>query len=220
LKVEIDIIYEDDCLIAVNKSEGIAAIPESNKTAENLYQMLSEKYGRKIYVVHRLDKEVSGIILFALKSETHRELNLLFENRNVRKTYKALVIGKPEAEGGIINFPLRQFGSGRMGIDHKKGKPSETYFEVLKYYNGHALVKLNPLTGRRHQLRVHMYLIGCPIAGDLKYGNREVQKKYPRLMLHAESIRFDYGGKSYRLSVDLSDSFNRVLENINANFIL
>ncbi|MGK9475704.1 RluA family pseudouridine synthase [Melioribacter sp. OK-6-Me] len=218
--MEIDIIYEDDSLIAVNKPEGIAAIPESNNMAINLYKMLSEKYGRKIYVVHRLDKEVSGIIIFAFNSETHRELNLLFESRNVQKTYKALIIGKPEADEGIINYPLRQFGSGRMGVDHEKGKPSETYYEVLKYYNGHALVKLNPLTGRRHQLRVHMYSIGCPIAGDLKYGNREVQKKYPRLMLHAESIRFDYGGKSYRLRVDLSDSFNRVLENINTNFIL
>jgi RluA family pseudouridine synthase len=218
--LEIEILYEDENLIAVNKPEGIAAIPENDKTVACLYNLLSEKYSKKIYIVHRLDKEVSGVMLFAFNGETHRELSLLFESRNVRKTYKALVIGKPEYEEGIINYPLRQFGSGRMGVDEKKGKPSETYYEVLNYYDVHTLVKLNPLTGRRHQLRVHMYSIGCPIAGDLKYGNREIQKKYPRLMLHAESISFEYGGRTFKLRAEAPDSFSQVLENINDNFIL
>ncbi|MGK9369176.1 RluA family pseudouridine synthase [Melioribacter sp. Ez-97] len=218
--MDVSILYEDENLIAVNKPEGVASIPESDKSVASLYHFLSEKYSKKIFTVHRLDKEVSGVILYALNSETHRELNLLFESRNVQKTYKALVIGKPEYEEGIVDYPLRQFGSGRMGVDKKNGKPSETYYSVLNYYNAHALLKLQPFTGRRHQLRIHMYSIGCPIAGDLKYGNREIQKKYPRLMLHAESISFEYGGRIFKITAKPPDSFTRVLEKINDNFIL
>jgi RluA family pseudouridine synthase len=186
----IPILFENDDLIAVDKPEKLASIPERNREKICLIKILNEKFQRKFFVVHRLDKQVSGVILFAKNAETHRCLNLLYAQRQVQKTYIALVYGTIKEETGGIYAPLRRFGSGRMGQDAERGKPCRTEFSVRERLPGYTLVQVNPLTGRKHQIRAHFFTIGHPIVGDTLYGDTSLQKAFPRLMLHATSLRF------------------------------
>lgn len=210
----IEFIYEDENLIALNKPEGLASIHDKNGKEKDLQTFLSEYFHQKIYVLHRLDKEVSGIILYAKNIETHKFINKQFENRLVKKTYLALVHGVIKKNSGVIDSPIREFGSGRMGID-VKGKTSKTFYVVLEKYSKYTLVELNPTTGRKHQLRVHLYSIGFPIVGDMKYGNKEIQKSYPRLMLHAKSIALNINPtKKIYLEAESSKSFSSFINNL------
>lgn len=188
-------MYEDSSVVAVDKSEGLASISENDTSIETLHSLLGKISEQKLFIVHRLDKEVSGVILFAKNSKTHKYLNDQFAKRTVKKYYIALVHGVVEKDEGVINKPIREFGSGRMGIDEKKGKQSSTAYKVLKRFNNYTLLELNPSTGRRHQLRVHLYFIGHPIVGDLRYGDISIQKEYKRLMLHAKSVEIMIGNK-------------------------
>lgn len=183
----VDILFEDEGLIAVDKPAGLATIPERTPSA-CLLETVQEQIGAKLYVVHRLDKDVSGVVLFARDADTHRFLNILFEERKVSKTYEAIVLGNIATSAGEIDVPIRQFGSGRMGVDSRKGKPSRTTFSVRRSVPGYTRLDVYPVTGRRHQIRVHLYSIGHPIVGDPLYGDTALQRVYPRLFLHARSI--------------------------------
>jgi tRNA pseudouridine32 synthase / 23S rRNA pseudouridine746 synthase len=185
----IPVICETDDVIAVDKPVGLSSIPERNPRAVSLLNLLSQYRQRKLYVVHRLDKQVSGVILFAKTPEFHRYLNLQFERRRVLKTYLALVHGQVPA-GGRIETPLRRFGSGRMAADHEEGKPCVTVYEILEHRPEATLLRVQPLTGRKHQIRAHLCGIGHPIIGDPLYGDKRIQRTFPRLMLHAASIEF------------------------------
>jgi RluA family pseudouridine synthase len=182
------ILYEDSDLIAVNKPEGISSITENDTKLDSLHSLLEKKLNNKLFVVHRLDKEVSGVILFAKNSRTHKYINDQFADRKVKKYYTAVVHGTIKENDGVIKRPIREFGSGRMGIDDRKGKPSETKFKVVKRFRDYTLLELNPSTGRRHQLRVHLYSIGHPIVGDIRYGEKVIQEKFSRILLHAKSL--------------------------------
>jgi tRNA pseudouridine32 synthase / 23S rRNA pseudouridine746 synthase len=183
-------LFEGDDVLAVNKPEGLASIPERDTTQESLLSLLSAARQTKLYIVHRLDKEVSGVIIFAKNAAAHRFLNEQFSHHTVRKTYRAVVHGVMAQESGTIDVPLRQFGSGRMGVDSKRGKVSITNFNVLKRFDACTLVEVHPLTGRRHQIRVHLYSIGHAIVGDPLYGEKAIQCYFPRLMLHAQRVEF------------------------------
>jgi len=184
------ILYEDEDILAIDKPSGISSIPERNRTIDSIVTLLEKQTGRKIFVVHRLDKEVDGAMLFAKTAAAHKFLNGEFLNRIVRKTYLALVHGAMTEGRGSIEKAIRQFGSGRMGVDEEKGKPSKTDYLVLKREGPYTLVNAFPVTGRRHQIRVHLYHSGHPIVGDRMYGDPAVAKRFPRLMLHAQSIAF------------------------------
>jgi len=184
----IEILYQDNDSVAVMKPCGVASVPEGAGDDACLSALLARQLGHRVFPVHRLDKEVSGVILYALTAAAHRFLNTAFEQRDVHKTYLAVAHGVMEADRGFIKRPLREFGSGRMGVDDAKGKPSETRFEVLQRSDRFTLVRLHPLTGRRHQLRVHLYSIGHPIAGDDRYGDPALRTGHPRLMLTATGI--------------------------------
>lgn len=212
---QIEILFEDKNIIAVNKPEGIASIAENDTTIDSLHSLLEKKYEQKLFIVHRLDKEVSGVILFAKNSETHKYLNDQFAERKVKKYYSALVHGIIKENDGVIKKPIREFGSGRMGIDDRKGKPSETKFHVVQRFSDYTLLELNPSTGRRHQLRVHLYSIGFPIVGDLRYGNKTIQEKYSRIMLHAKRLEFQLlDKKSILIEAPLPESFLEILKQI------
>jgi RluA family pseudouridine synthase len=184
----IPILHHDADCVAVMKPAGVAAIPEARDDASCLSAILSVQLGTPVMPVHRLDKEVSGVMLYALHPEAHRFLNNAFEKREVHKTYQALVHGVISEDHGVITRPIREFGSGRMGVDDINGKPSETRFSVLKRTDCFTLVELHPQTGRRHQLRVHLYSIGHPIVGDTRYGDKALQQGFPRLMLTSTGI--------------------------------
>ncbi|MCL4550861.1 MAG: RNA pseudouridine synthase, partial [Bacteroidetes bacterium] len=190
-QVKLEILYDDKEIVAVNKPEGIASIAENDTRRDSIHSLLEKKLSQKIFIVHRLDKEVSGVILFAKNAATHKMLNRRFAGRTVKKSYLALVYGNVDKNEGSITKAIREFGSGRMGVDEKNGKPSSTNFKILKRFKEYTLLELNPSTGRRHQLRVHLYSIGHSIVGDSRYGDKETQKNFPRIMLHAQSIKFD-----------------------------
>jgi tRNA pseudouridine32 synthase / 23S rRNA pseudouridine746 synthase len=187
----IPVLFEDRNIVAVEKPIGLASIPERDSSKESVLTGMERQLSRKLYIVHRLDKDASGVLLFAKNSDTHAFLNEQFAGRTVDKTYAAVVHGLVAEEKRTIEAPLRQFGSGRMGVDVVQGKPSATAFEVVSRFDGLTLVHAHPITGRRHQIRVHCYHMGHPIAGDPLYGDRTLQRNYSRLLLHAIRIAFN-----------------------------
>ena len=214
LNPNIEILYEDKSIIAANKPEGLASISENDVAIETLHSILERKYSQKLFIVHRLDKEVSGVIIYVRNSLIHKYLNQQFSERKVLKSYIALVHGIIKENTGLIDKPIKEFGSGRMGVD-KKGKPSSTAIKVLHRYENFTLIELNPTTGRRHQLRVHLYAVGHPIVGDVRYGDKKQQMQFPRLMLHAKSIGFKLShDKKVFIEAPLQVSFITALKEI------
>jgi RluA family pseudouridine synthase len=211
----ISILFEDDDLLAVNKPEGLAAIPERLKRNKSLFEILSAERGERLYIVHRLDKETSGVIVFARNPETHRRLNQQFESRTIRKQYLALVHGVVPDDEGTIDAPLRQFGSGRVAVDPERGKASITDFRVQNRFKSTTLVEACPRTGRRHQIRVHLYHLDHPIVGDPLYGDKTQQVPYRRLMLHAQTLTLHLPSHSnLTLKAPIPQSFQSVLNTI------
>jgi len=209
----ISILFEDDDLLAVNKPEGLAAIPERLRRNESLFEILSAERGEKLYIVHRLDKETSGVIVFARNAETHRRLNRQFESHTIRKQYLALVHGVIADDKGTIDTPLRQFGSGRVAVDPGRGKACVTDFRVQNRFKSATLVEACPRTGRRHQIRVHLYHLGHPIVGDPLYGDKTQQASYRRLMLHAQTLTLHLPShNNLTLKAPLPESFQKTVQ--------
>lgn len=186
----ITILRRTDNWVAVNKPVGVAAIPEKAGDTDCLQARLERELGSRVWVVHRLDKEVSGVILYALNAAAHRSLNMAFEQRLVSKIYLAGAHGVVAGESGEIDLPLREFGSGRIGVDKEKGKPCLTRWRVRERRDDRTLMEMEPHTGRRHQLRAHAYATGHPLIGDSRYGDKALQAKFPRLLLHAWKLDF------------------------------
>jgi RluA family pseudouridine synthase len=206
----IRVLFENGDYLAVDKPEGVVSVGEAGKGG--LPELLRELFPGKLFPVHRLDRGASGVIVFAKNAAAHRHLNGEFDRREVRKTYLALVDGAIAASHGQINAPLREFGSGRMGVEPKRGKPSSTEWKVAERLDGATLVRVFPATGRRHQIRVHLYHIGHPILGDLRYGERVRQERFPRLMLHALKVEFALpSGERVAVEAAVPPSFEAVL---------
>lgn len=188
-----NILHEDQHLLVVEKPAGLPVLPDGwEKDAPYLVKLLEESYG-KIWIVHRLDKVTSGVMVFARDAETHRALNMQFEQHAAQKVYHAIVEGTPKWDEKITRFPLRvNVGhKHRTVVDDRNGKPSETRFSVLKQYPAAAWVEASPLTGRTHQIRVHASALGHPLLGDVLYGASESQV-IPRPALHAYSLTFSH----------------------------
>ncbi|MBI4396046.1 MAG: RNA pseudouridine synthase [Elusimicrobia bacterium] len=209
----LNVLYEDPRLIAVSKPAGQLTIPGRGPSLEEpLREQVSAHIGGKAFVVHRLDREASGLVLFAKDAETHRRVSQQFESRRVKKTYLALVLGPAGPAGGTIDSPLREFGSGRMGVD-PRGKASLTRYRVLERLPKAALLEVMPVTGRRHQIRVHLYSIGHPILGDARYGNERPVGNAPRLMLHACRMALERGpADTLTVTAPPTEDFVRILK--------
>ncbi len=166
-------MWEDEHLLLANKAAGLLTIPDRYRAdLPNLYHMLQAKYG-DIYIVHRLDKGTSGVVCFAKTKEAHRLLSQQFEARTPVKQYYALVKGVPYERTGKIEVGLSSKKEGGMRIDAKRGKPSITAYEVLEEFAHHSLVQATILTGRTHQIRVHLKHLGHPLVVDSMYGGAE-----------------------------------------------
>jgi len=152
-------------------------------------ELVAAHLGGKTWTVHRIDKGTSGLVLFARDADTHRALSLAFERREVRKTYLALVEGEV-ATGGVVKSPLKDRGSGRVSV-HPQGKAAETRYEPRESREGRTLLEVRPLTGRRHQIRVHLYSMGHRIVGDPLYGKSRGDEG--RMMLHAWKLTLPEG---------------------------
>ena len=187
------ILFEDQSLLAVDKPAGLPVLPDGwEPRAPFLAQILEENYG-KIFIVHRLDKVTSGVIVFARDAETHRALNIQFERHEAQKRYHAIVESNPKWEEKVTKFPLRvNVGhKHRTVVDDRNGKPSETRFRMLKRYPAAAWVEASPRTGRTHQIRVHASALGHPLLGDTLYGAEETSL-IARPALHAYSLTFTH----------------------------
>jgi RluA family pseudouridine synthase len=185
------ILYEDEHLLIVDKPAGLSVLPDGwEKDSDYLVRKLEGQFG-KIFIVHRLDKITSGVMVFARDAETHRALNTQFENHEAQKTYHAIIEGNPKWEEKVARHPLRaNVGhKHRTMVDDKNGKLSETRFRVIKRYEESALIEAKPMTGRTHQIRVHAYALGHPLLGDTLYGAQGTYN-IARPMLHAHSLSF------------------------------
>ncbi|MCS7035766.1 MAG: RluA family pseudouridine synthase [Saprospiraceae bacterium] len=167
-----DLLYEDEAVIVVNKPAGLLTIADRFGNADNLHEWLERRYGR-VLVVHRLDRETSGVLCFARTEEAHRHLSLQFENHTVDKFYLALVDGVVQEEEGEIDKPIGPHPTiaGKMVIT-ASGKPSLTFYRVLERFQHFTLVEALLKTGRTHQARVHLQSIGYPLTVDALYGRR------------------------------------------------
>jgi RluA family pseudouridine synthase len=166
------VLWSDEHLVVVNKPAGILVSADGyNPYAPYITSALSEIYGR-VWPVHRLDRETSGVLVLALTAVAHRELNGQFERRQVNKVYKALVRDQPPWNERTIKLPLRVNADRRHRtlVDHRKGKRSVTHLRVLELLKGFSLIEAIPETGRRHQIRVHLAAYGYPIIADGLYG--------------------------------------------------
>lgn len=203
----LQIIHEDSNLIVVNKPSGQLVIPGRGEgEGKPLVDAVSSHIRKKAYVVHRIDRETSGLVAFAKDAKTHRELCALWEGREVHKTYLAWVLGKMEKKEGLLDYPLKTFGSGRMGVS-TQGKPSQTRYRQVKIQGGATLLEVEPLTGRRHQIRVHLYHAGHPVLGDPLYGQERPVGGAPRLLLHAYRLQIPREGIDLQLTCDPPPDF-------------
>lgn len=167
-KRKFEIIFEDDFFMVINKPPGLLTIPDRyDDTIPNLYTILSKLYD-EVFIVHRLDKDTSGLIIFAKTKEAHRNLCLAFENHEVTKQYFAILKGVPQFDSGEITKPLKT--GGKKVKVMKEGKEAKSSYEVIEKFRNYSLVKVDIQTGRTHQIRVHFQSIGCPLMVDSKYG--------------------------------------------------
>jgi 23S rRNA pseudouridine1911/1915/1917 synthase len=206
----LDIIYEDDRVAVVNKAQGMVVHPgagnRSGTLANALYfrrlqkekerNLLQMTGGTRPGIVHRLDKDTSGLIITAWDEEAHLYLAEQFKNRKVIKTYAAIVQGCPDEKIGSIEMPIGRNKKNRklFAVD-SKGKPSLTFYKVVKSWGNYSLLLLRPKTGRTHQLRVHLKYLGFPILGDPLYGKADANFPKATMMLHAKRLSIVIPGK-------------------------
>lgn len=221
-----EIIHQDDALLVVNKPSGLSVIPNGfDKDKPNLHHLLSQVYGR-LWVVHRLDKDTSGVLIFARSAQTHRHLNTQFEHHSVAKTYHLLTWGPIQWESRTVDYPLRINGdrNHRTVIDVQNGKPARTDFNLLERFSGNvSLLSASPFSGYTHQIRAHCAATGLWLVNDSLYLPRlfplpvdyqpphrsdllpQVQNlPISRTALHAQQISFHHPDTNLPLTLQAS----------------
>ncbi len=191
----LDLVYRDDYIAVVNKPSGLLSVPGNQpQYYDSAMSRVKERYGF-CEPAHRLDMATSGILLFALSKAADRELKRQFREREPKKYYQALVWGHVEQDHGVVELPLicDWENRPRQKICFERGKRAITFYDVLQRYpNNTTRVKLTPITGRSHQLRLHMLALGHPILGDKFYAHPQAKALSPRLCLHAESLQIQH----------------------------
>jgi tRNA pseudouridine32 synthase / 23S rRNA pseudouridine746 synthase len=191
--IKLDVLYNDGDLLALNKPSGLLSVPGRGDDKQDCMLSRAQLEYPQTLVIHRLDMPTSGLILFALNKEMQKCMGKLFEQKSIKKQYIAKVHGVLCNKNGIINQPLITdwLNRPRQKIDYKRGKPSQTRYTLISHDElNNSVVKLEPITGRSHQLRVHMSSLGHAILGDDLYGTIQTRTASKRLLLHAEKISF------------------------------
>ena len=229
--IDLHVVYEDEHLAVVNKAAGMVAHPGIGNPSGTLVNALLARYPQlaammddpqtkeRLGVAHRLDKGTSGLMVAALRKPALLDLMRQFRERGVDKGYLALLEKRPESNQGRVDAPIARDPRQRKRMwVHRDGKPAQTEFTLLddSFQGDRALVELRLLTGRTHQIRVHMAFIGCPVVGDAVYGFRKQRLKLKRQFLHARELAFDHPitGERLRFAAPLPASLQNVLDKL------
>ena len=189
----LNILYEDSDVLAVDKPAGLLSVPGKTEDLADCLLARVQLAFPDALLVHRLDRDTSGVMVFAMTAHAQRHLSMQFEKRVVKKTYVARVAGEVAEKSGEIDLPLIVDWPNRplQKVCHDTGRPSFTEWVRQKVLDGESRLRLMPKTGRSHQLRVHCLSMGYPILGDPLYAPQTADN-YPRMMLHAEEIRLNH----------------------------
>lgn len=233
----IEILFEDEHVLAVNKPAGVLSVP-GRQGGRGLAEIVAEMTGRseKLLLVHRLDRDTSGVLVLTKHTDAQRSLSQQFAGRHVTKQYLAIVDGSPEEDSGMICAPLGPHPrvTGQMVVNQRKGRPSETRWRVEERLGPWTLLCCRPVTGRQHQIRVHLKALGLPLLVDPMYGSREAlflsaikpdyhassrREERPlinRLTLHARSIKFEHpaDGRQTVVEAPLPKDFRATLNQL------
>lgn len=235
--MKFDIIFENERFIAINKPSGLLSIPDRFGKDPSLKSILQEQFG-KIFTVHRIDKETSGLIIFAKDEVTHKDLSQKFEGRDVEKYYLGLVNGTLMNREGTIDVPIMEApGKTTLMMTNKKGKPSVTDYKVFEEFGLYSWLQFRIHTGRTHQIRVHAKYIGNTIVCDELYGDGQpvllssIKRKFKlskneleerpllnRLALHSSELKFtDAEGNRHELEAPLTKDLKALLTQLRKN---
>ncbi len=225
------IIHEDENLMVINKPPFLASLDE-REGGEMSILRLAKKYHADAQVCHRLDKDTSGLLLIAKNPETYRLISIEFERRRVSKVYHAVIEGTHVFEDLLVDLPILNLGNKNVTIDRANGKRAETYFKSLHYYKHYTLVECRPVTGRMHQIRIHLATQHAAIVGDTLYKGKPVylsqikkrgftlakgQEEQPimkRFALHARELRFAIDGKEYHFEAPYPKDFATLVKQL------
>lgn len=200
------ILFENDDLIVVNKPPFLSSLDDRDGVELNLLR-LAKSYSPDAQICHRLDKETSGAIIIAKNPEAYRFVSMQFEHRQVKKVYHAIICGTHQFDHLLVDLPILNLGNKNVAISKQDGKAAETYFQSLTFFKHYTLVECRPVTGRMHQIRIHLASQRAAIAGDVMYGGQPVmlseikrgyrlgkdQEELPimkRFALHAKEVTF------------------------------
>ncbi len=197
------ILFQDKDLLVVEKPSGLLSNPGRGESLQDSVQQRLAQQFNPLYLIHRLDMATSGLMVFALRKKAEAALKQQFASRQVEKTYLARVAGIPQVPAGLIDLPLASVQQQQTGLPPRHqvclvhGKTAQTYYRVLWQDHASALLQLKPITGRSHQLRVHLASLGHPILGDTIYATAEQQQAAPHLLLHATELTLNqpYSGE-------------------------
>lgn len=227
--IPIRVLFRDDHLVVIDKPSGLVVHPGVGTKEHTLANALLYHFPKIINVgpeerpgiVHRLDKETSGIMVAALTEKAYINLRSQFKLREIEKTYLGLVLGKMSQEKGKISWPIgRHVKHGeRISVKTRKPRSAETLYQVLKTFKDFSFLEIKPVTGRTHQIRVHLAASGHPVAGDTRYGRQRTKKKgvtMPRLFLHAHLLEFTHPATKKRVVFQspLADDLKEYLEKL------
>jgi len=225
------IIHEDEHLIAINKPPFLASLDEREGERTSVIR-LAKRYHPDAQVCHRLDKETSGVMLIAKDPETYRMVSMAFERRKVSKIYHAVIEGIHVFEDLLVDLPILNLGNKHVTIDRNNGKRAETYFRSLRYFQHYTLVECRPVTGRMHQIRIHLATQHAAIVGDVMYRGKPVylsqlkrkgfnlgrdQEEQPimkRFALHAHQLQLTLNEQPYAFEAPYPKDFATLLRQL------
>ncbi len=229
-KIDLDILYEDNDIIVVNKPKGMVVHPAAGNYTGTLVNALMEYCGDRLSdingvirpgIVHRIDKDTSGILVVAKSNEAHEKLSEKLKEHDINRIYVAVVEGILREESGKIDAPIGRHSVERkkMAVNTKTGRRAVTYFKVLERFKSATAIEVRLETGRTHQIRVHMSYIGYPILGDEVYGRKKQKYDIGGQALHAKTLGFEHPitGKYMEFQADLPEYFEKLLHELRSD---
>lgn len=229
------ILFENEDFFLVNKPPHVATLDERHQDKGESMLRLAKAYWPDAQAGHRLDKETSGILLFAKHPEAYRHIAMQFEHRQVTKIYHAVVCGVHDFQGVIVNLPILPLKTGSVKIDRQQGKEAETVFNSIEFFQKHTLVECIPFTGRMHQIRIHLQCLKASIVADELYGGSpvylsEIKRKFKlakgteeqplinRVALHARALNFELlNGERCQVEAPYPKDFEALVNQLRKN---